>query len=150
MTSLVILIFLTHPEYKFSSVHSSFFSIGGGFLLTVDCENMIGVVDLRLMFLDKEASGISSPEDLALLEPIVGEAAESGLQASETLCLALLGFLDKESAVLGVSVVVEPLLLLMLLSTEAEALSLSEAEVELSLLDKGLGVLLRLLGFLDR
>lgn len=66
MTSLVILIFLTHPKHKFSSVHSSFFSIGGGFLLTVDCdcENMIGVVDLRLMFLDKVAAGISFLEDV--------------------------------------------------------------------------------------
>ena len=67
MTSLVTLIFLTHPKHKSSRVHSSFFSIGWGVLLTVDCENMIGVVALRLIFRDREAPGTSVSGELHLL-----------------------------------------------------------------------------------
>lgn len=48
MASLVTLIFLTHPRHNSSRVHSIFFSIGGGFLLTADCEKNIGVVQRRL------------------------------------------------------------------------------------------------------
>lgn len=55
ITSLVILIFLTHPRHNSSSVHSSFFSIGWGFVRAMDCEYIIGVVLLlRVPTLDKE------------------------------------------------------------------------------------------------
>lgn len=54
MTSLVTLIFLTDPSSNSSSVHASFLSTGGGFLLAVDWEKKMGVVLLLLMFLDKE------------------------------------------------------------------------------------------------
>ena len=38
----------------------SFFSTGGGFLSAVDCENMIGVLLLRLLvFLDREGTGLT-------------------------------------------------------------------------------------------
>lgn len=56
MTSLVIMIFLTHPSDNSSSVQLSFFSTAGGFRRAVDCENMIGVGDLRLTSFNREAS----------------------------------------------------------------------------------------------
>ena len=49
MASLVILIFLTPPWHSSSSVQSSFFSTGCGFLFTIDCEYMIGVALLPLV-----------------------------------------------------------------------------------------------------
>lgn len=57
MTSLITLIFLMHPWHKSSSEHSSFFSIGWGFLRAVDCENTMGaVLLLRLELLEREGS----------------------------------------------------------------------------------------------
>lgn len=52
MTSLVTLIFFMHPKQSSSRVHSSCFSIGGGFSTPEEFENMIGVVLLRLPLLD--------------------------------------------------------------------------------------------------
>ncbi|KAE9607696.1 hypothetical protein Lalb_Chr09g0332841 [Lupinus albus] len=60
ITSLVTLIFLVHPKHKSSSEQKSFFSTSGGFLLVVVCENMIGVVALRLRLLDRDTEGIFS------------------------------------------------------------------------------------------
>lgn len=53
MTSLVILIFLTHPCNNSSRVHSSFFTVGWGFFQAPDRENIIGVVLLLLAVFDK-------------------------------------------------------------------------------------------------
>lgn len=133
MTSLVILSFLTHPKYKFSSVHSSFFSIGIGFFLTVDCENMIGVVDLLLLSLDNEAAGMFSSSEPKKVELSVGISEVQYF-------VPLLLLLDNESALVVVvhegSTIEVPLVLVKLVLVLLE--------------DTGLGVMLLLLGFLEK
>lgn len=62
-------------------------------------------------------------------------------------------FLDKEAAdALGLvdSAMEVPLLLLILPLREPPYVSVSEAKLRLSLLDKGFGVLLLLVGFIDK
>lgn len=61
ITSLVILIFLSHPWHNSSRVHASFLSIGLGFFLAVvvDCENIIGVLPpLWLVTFDNEGRSL--------------------------------------------------------------------------------------------
>lgn len=139
ITSLVTLIFLVHPKHNCSSVHWRFFSTTGGFLLTVVCENMIGVVALLLRLLDRDTAGMCSVSlELLLPTSIVGEE-DSRLQISGSEISILLMLLDNEAE--------EPLLLMILLREDA---AISVALFRLELLDIGVGVLHRLLSFLDR
>lgn len=146
ITSLVTLIFFMHPKHRFSSVQYSFLSTSGGFLLAVVCENMIGVVDLRLRLLDRETAGICSVSLELLFMPtsafasafFVGEAAwliSSGLEMSN-----LLEFLDKEAE--------EPLLLIILLRDDV-AISAALLRLLEELLDRDVGVVHRRLPCLD-
>ena len=140
ITSLVTLIFLVHPKHKSSSLHWIFFSTSGGFLLTVVCENIIGVVDLRLRLLDKETAGIGSVfSEIFMPASFVGEPAwyiNSGSEMSNLLLL-----LDKEPEI--------PLLLIILLRG-LEATSVAVLRLELLDREVGVGVVHRLLPILER
>lgn len=146
IASLVTLIFLTHPKHNSSSVQCSFFSTSGGFLLTVVCENMIGVVDLRLRLLDRETEGICCSVSVELLVPtsLVGDSPR--LDISEDISGSemsnLLLFLDRDLEA------EEELLLLMILLRDVEAISV--ALFRLELLDREVGVVHLLLACLDR
>jgi len=122
--------FFVHPKHKFSSVQSSFVSTSGGFLLDVVCENMIGVVDLRLRLPGRENADVSSVSpELSFFVPasFVGEMVElvnSGSEISNTLL-----FLSKEAE--------EPLLLIILLIDDE---AISAALLRLEFLDREVGV----------
>lgn len=77
ITSRLILTFLTDPRHSSSNVHSSFLSIGAGFRRAAVCENMIGVLPFRLMFLDRVAgASASDPAFLLMLRKRVLKSDE--------------------------------------------------------------------------
>lgn len=163
MTSLVILIFFTHPWHNSSSANASFFSIGRGFFLAVVREKTIGVVLLLLTLLDKDSGWSEVPDLLALDVWEVGDgeagdgeagageagAGEAGAEAvvgdGECIsvsngCLRLI-FLDRREGISISEVLLRPIFL----ETEAE-ISVSMAFLRLIFLDndEGVGVVLRL------
>jgi hypothetical protein len=150
MTSLVILIILTHPSSNSSRVHLSFFSTGGGFVSAVDRENMIGVVVLLLLiFLDREEAGFSVSKEL--VQFLNREAS-----VSEFLLLLLLLnivseepflliFLDK--GVVGIGSSVSELLLLLIL-LDSGVVDRLDGLVFAN--ERGVGVLLLLLALLEK
>ena len=150
MTSLLILIFLTHPSNNSSRVHLSFFSTGGGFVSAVDRENMIGVVVLLLLiFLDREEAGFSVSKEL--VQFLNREAS-----VSEFLLLLLLLnivseepflliFLDK--GVVGIGSSVSELLLPLIL-LDSGVVDRLDGLVFAN--ERGVGVLLLLLALLKK
>lgn len=58
IASLVTFIFFTHPKHNSSKVHSSVFSVGGGFTNPVELENIIGVELFRLALRENEAGNV--------------------------------------------------------------------------------------------
>lgn len=130
-----------HPKHKFSRVQCSFVSTSGGFLLDVVCENMMGVVDLRLRLLERGTADICSdcPElPFFVSASFVGEAV--GLVNSGSEMSNVLLFLPKEAE--------EPLLLLIILLIDDVAIS--AALFRLEFLDREVGVVHDLvLPFLD-
>lgn len=128
MASLVIIIFFTHPSLSSSNVHSSFFSIGGGFFIAVDCEYMIGVAFglLLLLFLesDRRFAVEFASEPYFLLVSLDNE--EIGVSFDSDTSAFLLKFLDIGSC-----------------------MNSSELLLRFWFLDNDVGVLLRRLVFLD-
>lgn len=130
ITSLVTLIFLTHPKHNSSSENSSFFSTSGGFLLVVVCENMIGVVDLRLGLFERETGWMRSfCLELRDVKSSFGEVAELGNNSGSEISILLF-------------------LLLMILLRDDVAISV--ALLRLSLRVNDIGVVHLLLPCLDR
>lgn len=148
MTSLLILIFLTHPSNNSSRVHLSFFSIGGGFLSPVDCEYMIGVLLLLLLvFLDREGTGLTGFSVSGDLMSLNKEASVSELLLLLLLLNRLLSVSDGLPLLISLDSIgksdSDVLLLLILLDSGVEYLLVLGVLVFVT--ERGLGVLLLLL-----
>lgn len=148
MTSLLILIFLTHPSNNSSRVHLSFFSIGGGFLSPVDCEYMIGVLLLLLLvFLDREGTGLTGFSVSGDLMSLNKEASVSELLLLLLLLNRLLSVSDGLPLLISLDSIgksdSDVLLLLILLDSGVEYLLVLGILVFVT--ERGLGVLLLLL-----